>query len=147
MHFRIPQSLDGFETAALVGGLVSQHGLATAKASAALSSLPDRSFKSRRDSRESLAWTETRCSQLYSFLDRLDGEHGPTASELQLVTRALNSAGTYAIDHLSHRAAHDNEGSVEPGHSRVSSESSMSLSVFFTCHMLQHVEVSIYKKN
>lgn len=142
MQFRIPQSLDGFETAALASGLVSQHGLATAKASEDLSSLqPEPPVKLRRDSRQSLAWTKSRCTQVYSFLHRLDAEHGPTASQLQLFTRALNSAGTYAVEHLTNSAPHANEGSMELGY--LSSESAISLSFFFTCHMLQCIEVSV----
>lgn len=122
MQFRIPQTLDGFETAAREGGLVSQEAFAAAK------SKPPPSLK--RAGRGDAIWNEESCVQLYSFLYHIDG-HGLKASQLQLVAQAVSSAGLSA---------------AEPNQALDSSCShngtDLSLSIFFTCQMLQHVEVS-----
>ena len=130
MHFRIPQTLHGYETAAREGGLVSQQAFAsaTAQARADLSSLQPNS-RSARDDQVDAILNEESSVQLYYFLCHLDGERGLKASQLQLVARTLSSAGL--------SAAKQNQASSNPHHG-----TALSLSIFFTCQMLQRVEVS-----
>ena len=138
-HFRIPQSLDGFETAALAAGLASRQTFRTTTATADLSSL-QMAAKARRGG-EQASWTEENCSQLYSFLLQLDGEQGPTASQLQLVASFLTSSGNYAVEQL---VSGPPEGSDEaPETGCTSPEAAVSVSIFLTCQMLQRVQVRI----
>lgn len=121
MQFRIPQTLDGFETAAREGCLVSQEAFAAAKSRA----LPSLKRLVRAGEGDAI-WNEESCVQLYSFLYHIDG-HGLQASQLQLVAQAISSAGLSATNQASGCSHHGTD---------------LSLSIFFTCQMLQHVEVS-----
>lgn len=123
MQFRIPQTLDGFETAAREGSLVSQEAFAAAK------SRPPASLKKLiKAGQGDSIWNEGSCVQLYGFLYHVDS-HGLKASQLQLVAQAVSSAGLSAAD--------PNQAS-----SCSRNGTDLSLSIFFTCQMLQHVEVS-----
>lgn len=124
MHFRIPQTLDGFETAAREGGLVSHEAIGAATATTDLNSL-----RSERDGQVHASWNEDCCMQLYCFLHNLKGERRLKASQLQLVAQAISAAGVSAAD-VQHKASSKPHGTA------------LSLSIFFTCQMLQHVEVS-----
>ena len=128
MQFRIPQTLDGFESAAHEGGLVSQEALAAAKTRA--ESDPD--FPSLVSLRADTSWkfNEESCMQLYCFLYHIHGQHGLKASQLKLVTEVLNSAGLSAAEPQPHEALSSSHHSTD-----------LSLSIFFTCQMLQRVEV------
>ena len=128
LYFRIPQTLDGFETAAREGGLVSEEAFAAATARPDLSSLRALT-RSGRDGQVHASWDEDCCEQLYCFLHHLRGERGLKASRLQQVAEASSSAG------LSATAEHPQAASNSHG-------TALSLSIFFTCQMLQHVEVS-----
>ena len=128
MQFRIPQTLDGFETAAYEGGLVSPEALAAARTSAE-PNLPW-SF-SPRAGQGDVSWNEERCLQLYCFLHHIDGQHGLKASQLKLVTQVLSSAGASAAEPKTDEALSSSRHGTD-----------LSLSIFFTCQMLQRVEVS-----
>ena len=124
MHFRIPQTLDGFETAAREGGLVSQDAFAAATARTDL-----RSLRSDRDGQVHANWDEDCCMQLYCFLSHLRQEPGLKVSRLQQLAEALSSAGVSAT-------------AEQPQATSYPHGTALSLSIFFTCQMLQHVEVS-----
>ena len=128
MQFRVPQTLDGFETAAHEGGLVSREALAAAKTRADPNLPWSFSLRARQGD---ASWNEERCLQLYCFLHHIDGQHGLKASQLKLVTQVLSSAGLSAAEPKADGAF---SGSLHA--------TDLSLSIFFTCQMLQHVEVS-----
>ena len=130
LNFRIPQSLDGFETAVLEGGFVSQEALAAARTRAD-SNLPwsDSLITGQGDA----SWNEESCMQIYCFLYHVGGQHAQKASQLKLVAQFLSSASLSAAEPKSKI----DEALSSSGHG-----TDLSLSVFFTCHLLQRVEVS-----
>ena len=129
MQFRIPQTLDGFESAAHEAGLVSQQALAAAKTRV----YPDLpwSVSLRADA----SWNEESCLQLYCFLYHIDGQHGLKASQLKLVIEILSSSQAGTGLSAAERQTQEALSSSRHG-------TDLSLSIFFTCQLLQCVEVS-----
>ena len=131
MQFRIPQTLDGFETAAREGRLVSQEALATVKTRAD-SNVPWSDSLKSGQLQGNVSWNEESCMHIYCFLYHVDGQYGQKASQLKLLAQFLSSAGLSAAEQTCDE---------EPSSCRHGTD--LSLSIFFTSQMLQRIEVSI----
>lgn len=135
MHFRIPQTLDGFEASAVSGNMVSKESMSRVRLCNAvdLSSiracLKQLQTKPQAQADHDTAWSEDSCSEAYGVLCTVATTGWPSAPLLRALACFLSEVGAFTV----------RQGSIRSG--RMPAEASLGLAIFFTCQMLQHTEV------